>query len=74
MATNPKIPAALRSLAADSGIVLEYLDATGVRRCADPEVLLAVLNALGAPIGRPSDAARLLRSRRSTASSGSWNR
>jgi len=65
VATNPKIPAALRSLAADSGIVLEYLDATGVRRCADPEVLLAVLNALGAPIGRPSDAARLLRSRRS---------
>jgi len=66
VATNPKIPAALRSLAADSGIVLEYLDATGVRRCADPEVLLAVLNALGAPIGRPGDAARLLRSRRST--------
>ena len=65
MATNPQIPAALRGLATDSGVVLEYLDATGVRRCADPEVLLAVLNGLGVPIGRTSDAARLLRSRRS---------
>ena len=75
MATSSQIPAALRSLAADSGVVLEYLDTTGVRRCADPEVLLAVLNALGAPIGQARDAARLLRSRhRASASSGSWNR
>ncbi len=65
MAANSQIPAALRSLAADSGVVLEYLDTTGVRRCADPEVLLAVLNALGAPIGQARDAARLLRSRHS---------
>jgi alpha-1,4-glucan:alpha-1,4-glucan 6-glycosyltransferase/4-alpha-glucanotransferase len=45
--------------------MLEYLDNTGVRRRADPEVLVAVLNALGTPIGQASDAARLLRSRRS---------
>ena len=65
MATNPQIPAALRSLAADAGIVLEYVDATGVEETRIAEVLLAVLNALGVPIGRTSDAARLLRSRRS---------
>ncbi|MGA2803548.1 MAG: 1,4-alpha-glucan branching protein GlgB [Acidimicrobiales bacterium] len=65
MATNPQIPAALRSLATDTGIVLEYMDATGVERNADAEVLLTVLNGLGVPIGRASDAARLLRSRRS---------
>ena len=63
--TNPHIPAALRNLAVDSGIVLEYVDATGVRRCADPEAVLAVLNALGTPIGQVSEAARMLRSRRS---------
>ena len=65
MAQSPQIPAGLRALAADSGIVLEYLDATGVRRCAEAEVVLAVLNALGVPIRRTTDAARLLRSRRS---------
>jgi len=65
VATNPQIPAALRSLATDTGIVLEYMDATGVERNADAEVLLTVLNGLGVPIGRASDAARLLRSRRS---------
>ena len=65
MTTNPHIPAALRNLAVDSGIVLEYVDATGVRRCADPEAVLAVLNALGTPIGQVSEAARMLRSRRS---------
>ena len=65
MATAHKIPATLRALAADSGVVLEYLDGAGVRRCADPEALFAVLNALGTPIGQASDAARLLRSRRS---------
>ena len=64
MTTSPQIPAALRSLAVDSGIVLEYVDSTGVRRCADPEVLRTVLDALGAPIGQAGDAARLLRSRR----------
>ena len=65
MPTPPLIPATLRALAADCGVMLEYLDNTGVRRRADPEVLVAVLNALGTPIGQASDAARLLRSRRS---------
>ncbi len=65
MATSNRTPAALRSLATDAGIVLEYMDATGVERDADPEVLLAILNGLGVPIGRASGAARLLRSRRS---------
>ena len=62
---SAQIPAALRSLAADSGIVLEYLDNAGVVQTADAEVLMAVLNALGAPISRAGDAARVLRSRRS---------
>ena len=66
MAANPQIPAALRGLGAfESGVVLEYLDASGVRRPADPEVLIAVLRGLGVPIGGTSEAARLLRSRRS---------
>ncbi len=65
MATVPPIPATLRALAVDCGVMLEYLDDAGLRRRADPEVLVAVLNALGSPIGQASDAARLLRSRRS---------
>ena len=65
MATAPQIPATLRALAADSGVMLEYLDGSGGRRRADPEVLIAVLNALGMPIEHAGDAARLLRSRRS---------
>ena len=65
MATNPQIPAPLRSLATDAGIVLSYTDTTGVQREADAEVLLAVLSGLGLPISRSRDAARLLRSRRS---------
>jgi len=65
VATAPHIPATLRALATDCGVMLEYFDGVGERRCADPEVLLAVLNALGTPIGQASDATRLLRSRRS---------
>ena len=65
MATAPRIPATLRALAADSGVMLEYLDGAGERRYADPEVLFAVLNALGTPIAQASEATRLLRSRRS---------
>jgi len=65
VADTPQIPAVLRALAADAGILLEYLDSAGGRRSAEPEVLLAVLNALGVPIEQVSAATRLLKDRRS---------
>jgi len=65
VATAPHVPATLRALATDAGILLEYLDGSGVPHRADAEVLLAVLSALGVPISQAGDAARLLRSRRS---------
>ena len=64
MADTPQIPAALRALAADAGILLGYLDNAGGHRGADPEVLLAVLNALGVPIEQVGAATRLLKDRR----------
>ena len=61
----PQIPVSLRALAADAGILLEYLDSAGEQHGAEPEVLLAVLRALGVPIEQVGDATRLLKERRS---------
>ena len=61
----PQIPVSLRALAADAGILLEYLDSAGEQHGAEPEVLLAVLRALGVPIEQMGDATRLLKERRS---------
>lgn len=47
---------ALRALAQDAGIQLAYDDATGQRRVASTEALLAVLRALGLAVERPDDA------------------
>jgi alpha-1,4-glucan:alpha-1,4-glucan 6-glycosyltransferase/4-alpha-glucanotransferase len=66
VADTPQIPATLRALAVDAGILLEYLDSAGAHRSAGPEVLLAVLNALGVPIEQVGAATRLLKDRRSS--------
>jgi alpha-1,4-glucan:alpha-1,4-glucan 6-glycosyltransferase/4-alpha-glucanotransferase len=62
----PQVPAPLRALADDAGILLEYLDSTGSHRSARPEALLAVLNGLGIPIAQVGSAAGVLKDRRAT--------
>jgi 4-alpha-glucanotransferase len=52
--------AALRTLARRRGVALRYTDGLGAEREASPEVLVAVLRALGEPIDRVADAATLL--------------
>lgn len=54
----------LRQLARAYGIQVDYTDATGQKRDASPEALIAVLRALGAPIEHEGHAARALRERR----------
>jgi 4-alpha-glucanotransferase len=51
---------ALKRLAQRRGVGLSYTDGMGTRREASPEALVAVLRALGEPIERIGDAARLL--------------
>lgn len=55
---------ALRELAEACGAELEYTDLLGRRRTPDPEALVAVLRALGAPVERAADAPEALRTRR----------
>ncbi len=64
MTDAPQVPAALRALAEDAGILLKYLDSTGSHRSARPETLLAVLNGLGIPIEQVGSAAGILKDRR----------
>jgi alpha-1,4-glucan:alpha-1,4-glucan 6-glycosyltransferase/4-alpha-glucanotransferase len=58
------VPAALRALASDCGVTLDYVDGTGVHRRADADVLVAVIGALDEPLPTVADAARALRRRR----------
>lgn len=52
---------ALTSLARAYGVQAAYTDATGRRRVASPDSVLATLRLLGAPVARPADAPRALR-------------
>ncbi|HWO94163.1 MAG TPA: 4-alpha-glucanotransferase, partial [Dehalococcoidia bacterium] len=58
------IPRALRQLAADFDVQTAYTDVGGQRRQASIEALVAVLQALGAQLTGPDDAAEALRERR----------
>jgi len=61
--SEESLPPALAALAVDSGVLVSYVDHGGVRRTADRESLVAVLEALGEPdAGR--DPARSLADRR----------
>jgi alpha-1,4-glucan:alpha-1,4-glucan 6-glycosyltransferase/4-alpha-glucanotransferase len=61
------LPAALSELAIDCGVLVSYVDHGGVRRFAEPEPLVAVLESLGEPdAGRdPESALAERRQRRS---------
>jgi 4-alpha-glucanotransferase len=54
-------PRLLYELARQHGVQTSYYDVQGRRHGATPEALLAVLQALGAPVARPEDAAGALR-------------
>jgi len=60
---SPAIGPALRELARDRGVGLSYTDGQGDHRSADPEQLLAVLNAFGDidELSSPADAKSALR-------------
>ncbi len=64
MTDSTPIPATMAALAADHGIVADYVDGTGTRRVASTDVLLAVLASLGSPVTHPREAAAALRRRR----------
>ncbi len=59
-----KATAILRALAREAGIQLAYRDISGQRHVAQPEQLIAVLQALGLPIAHPGEAPALLRALR----------
>jgi 4-alpha-glucanotransferase len=61
---NESPTASLRALARLCGLQIKYRDAFGRERRATPEALVATLQALGCPIGRPSDAWEALRAAR----------
>jgi 4-alpha-glucanotransferase len=57
----------LAELAAFHGIQTSYTDVDGVDQQADPDVVLALLRSLGAPLERPEDAPTLLRDQKAGA-------
>ncbi len=61
---------ALRSLARAIGVHTRYTDGLGRHITVVPETLVRVCAALGAPVGRPGDAAQALRARRATRKTG----
>src|SRR4051794_24546441 len=61
--TSAKPATALQRLAESYGVQTSYEDVTGKRREATPEALVAVLRALGAPLGKVADAADARRQR-----------
>jgi 4-alpha-glucanotransferase len=60
----------LRALATAMGVATRYRDGLGRRVAVAPETLVRVCAALGAPVGRPGDAADALRAHRATGKPG----
>ncbi|MBL4684257.1 MAG: 4-alpha-glucanotransferase, partial [Nannocystaceae bacterium] len=62
-ASQPSRRSPLHDLAHEYGIEASYLDIAGQRQYADPDAIVAILAALGAPIAGPDDAQDALAAR-----------